>query len=151
MRSKDVIASLFWLIMGAGLIYEGYHEELGTLQEPGSGFVIFWMGAVMMALSLALLFISLFSPAPEEQTDDSWFGSGLKKVLAINCALVLYAYALIPLGFLLTTFCFMLFLFKVINMQGWFASIGGAAVSSLAFYLVFNYWLAVQLPEGILQ
>lgn len=151
MRSRDIVASFFWLLVGAGLIYEGYHTELGTLQEPGSGFVIFWIGIVIVGLSLVLLLMTVFKPAPIEGTSSSWFGPGLGKVLIISLALLLYAYALIPLGFLLTTFLFMLFLFKGINLQGWLASIGGAVLTSLAFYVVFSYWLAVQLPAGILE
>jgi len=151
MRSKDVMASLFWLLVGAGLIFEGYHEELGTLQEPGSGFVIFWMGIAMAGLSLLLLVMTLSKPAPAGEPDSPWFGPGLRKVLAITVALLLYAYALIPLGFLLTTFLLMFFLFKGINFQSWLVSISGAVISSLAFYVVFNHWLSVQLPEGIFK
>jgi putative tricarboxylic transport membrane protein len=151
MKSRDIIASIFWLLIGAGLIYEGYRAELGTLQEPGSGFVIFWMGIVIVGLSLVLLLVTLFKPPPGEEQPSPWFGPGLTKVLIISGALLAYAYALIPLGFLLTTFLFMFFLFKAINLQGWFASISGAIISSLVVYLVFSCWLAVQLPEGILR
>ncbi|MEW6114059.1 MAG: tripartite tricarboxylate transporter TctB family protein [Thermodesulfobacteriota bacterium] len=151
MRSRDIVASIFWLLVGAGLIYEGYRAELGTLQEPGSGFLIFWMGIVIVGLSLLLLFITLFKPAPAEEHPSPWFGPGLSKVLVISIALLLYAYALIPLGFLLTTFLFMFFLFKAINLQSWVVSISGAVISSLVIYLVFSCWLAVQLPEGILR
>jgi len=148
---KEQIASIFWLLLGAGLIFEGYRLEVGRLQEPGSGFVIFWMGIIISGLSLLLFASCLRHPAPKPEKPSPWFGRGWKKILAVLAALVVYAYLLIPLGFLLTTFLLMIFLFKGINPQRWLNALGGAVLSSLIVYLVFNYWLGVQLPQGIFR
>ena len=43
------------MAIGAGVCYGGYDLELGTLRDPGSGFMFFWVGIIMMGLSLAIL------------------------------------------------------------------------------------------------
>ena len=62
MRKRDIISSLFWLIVGIGVCYGGYDLDLGTLQEPGSGFVFFWMGIIMIGLSIGILAGALKKP-----------------------------------------------------------------------------------------
>jgi predicted anti-sigma-YlaC factor YlaD len=47
-------AALFWLGVGVFVTWQGWLLELGTLHEPGSGFVFFWLGLFMSALSLSI-------------------------------------------------------------------------------------------------
>jgi hypothetical protein len=65
-------------------------------------------------------------------------------------ALFVYAFALKYLGFLVTTFLFMVFLLKVIDPQRWGTVFITALVTSAAAQLLFKTWLKVQLPRGIL-
>ncbi len=54
MKKQDIISSLFWMVIGAGVCYGGYDLELGTLHDPGSGFMFFWVGLIMVGLSLSI-------------------------------------------------------------------------------------------------
>jgi putative tricarboxylic transport membrane protein len=54
-KKKDILSSLFWMAVGLGVCYGGYDLELGTLRDPGSGFMFFWVGLIMIGLSLAVL------------------------------------------------------------------------------------------------
>src|SRR4030043_1897171 len=58
-KKRDIISSLFWMAMGIGVCYGGYDLELGTLHDPGSGFMFFWVGIIMMGLSLSILIQAL--------------------------------------------------------------------------------------------
>jgi putative tricarboxylic transport membrane protein len=151
LKFKDPIAAIFWFLVGTGLIYEGYHLEVGTLPEPGAGFMIFWMGIIIVGLSLLLFGACLLRPVPQPEKPLPWFGRGWLKILVVVAALAVYAYFLLPLGFLLSTFLLMIFLFKGINPQRWLTALGGAVLSSLVVYLVFHYWLGVQLPQGLFR
>jgi uncharacterized BrkB/YihY/UPF0761 family membrane protein len=64
-------------------------------------------------------------------------------------ALVLYTILLKTLGFLLTTFLLVLYLFRVIEPLSWKKVFAGAFLTACGAYLVFDLWLQAQLPKGI--
>jgi uncharacterized BrkB/YihY/UPF0761 family membrane protein len=72
-----------------------------------------------------------------------------KVFLTLGCILV-YGVLLESLGFLLTTFLSMGFLFRVIDPQRWRTVLMGAFFSAVGAYLIFQTWLQVELPKGIL-
>jgi putative tricarboxylic transport membrane protein len=149
-KKKDILSSLFWLAMGFGVCYGGYDLELGTLRDPGSGFMFFWVGVIMIGLSLAVL-VKAIRMKPDQK------GVGLlrgevrwAKILSVLAALVLYAYVFTYLGFILSTVLLLLFLFKAVEPQKWSWAVMGAVISTLTAYGVFQLWLGSQLPRGFL-
>ncbi len=40
MRAADILSSLAWLGLGAGVAWAGWDLELGMLRDPGSGFML---------------------------------------------------------------------------------------------------------------
>ena len=150
MKKKDILSSLFWLAAGFGVCYGGYDLELGTLRDPGSGFMFFWVGVIMTGLSLAVL-VKAIRMKPDQK------GVGLlrgevrwAKILSVLAALVLYAYVFTYLGFILSTVLLLLFLFKAVEPQKWSWAVLGAVISTLTAYGVFQLWLGTQLPRGFL-
>ena len=150
MKKKDILSSLFWLAAGFGVCYGGYDLELGTLRDPGSGFMFFWVGVIMIGLSLAVL-VKAVRMKPDQK------GVGLlrgevrwAKILSVLAALVLYAYVFPHLGFILSTVLLLLFLFKAVEPQKWSWAVLGAVISTLTAYGVFQLWLGTQLPRGFL-
>ena len=138
------------MAIGIGVCYGGYDLELGTLHDPGSGFMFFWVGILMIGLSA-----SIFLRAIQMKADAggvSILGNDIRgqKILAVLAALFLYAYTFTSLGFILTTGLFLLFLFKAIEPQKWSWAVLGALISTLAAYGVFQLWLGSQLPRGLL-
>jgi hypothetical protein len=59
MHSKDIVSSLFWLLLGLVTCWGGYRLEIGTLCTPDSGFLIFGIGILIAALT-AIIFIRTF-------------------------------------------------------------------------------------------
>jgi putative tricarboxylic transport membrane protein len=151
MKQPDLISSLFWMVLALCLIFRGYGLELGTLSEPESGFIIFWAGILMIALAGAVLLITLREKKKQAKRTPLWTGTGWKKVVLITVALALYAYLLILLGFLVSTFLFLLFLFRVYEPQKWLTAVWVSALMVIVTYLVFDVWLGSQLPKGFLD
>jgi len=149
-KKRDIISSLFWMAMGFGLCYGGYDLDLGTLHDPGSGFMFFWVGIVMIGLSLTILIQAIKKPAVAGELKTLWTGIRWKKVISILGALILYAYVFVPLGFILSTILLLIFLFKAIEPQRWTWAILGAIVSTFAAYGLFHLWLRSPLPKGFL-
>ncbi len=151
MKSKDIISSLFWMAIGTGVCYGGYDLELGTLHDPGSGFMLFWVGIIMVGLSLSILVRAMREKTKAGEMKLIWSEVQWKKILAVIIALFLYAYAFSTLGFIFCTTLILIFLFKAVEPQRWSVAILGAILSTLTAYLVFQLWLGSQLPKGLLN
>lgn len=150
MKSRDTISSLFWMAMGVGICYGGVDLELGSLRDPGSGFMFFWVGVVMIGLSLSILIRATKKMAVAGELKVLWTEIRWKKIVSVLAVLFLYAYAFSFLGFILSTILLLIFLFKSVEPQRWLWAILGAIISTLAAYGIFRLWLGSQLPKGLL-
>jgi len=150
-KSKDIISSLFWMIVGAGVSYGGYDLDLGTLHDPGSGFIFFWVGLIMVGLSLSIFIRALKEKGKAGEMRLIWSEVQWKKIVSVLVALFLYGYFFQTLGFILSAALLLVFLFKAVEPQRWSVAILGAVVSSLVAYVVFQVWLGSQLPKGLLD
>jgi putative tricarboxylic transport membrane protein len=150
MKSRNFYSSLFWLALGVGVCYGGYDLDLGTLHDPGSGFMFFWVGLIMVGLSLVILVQGVRKGGDSQGVRAVFSGLRYPKVIYVLIALTVYAYVFNLLGFIPATVLLLIFLFKAIEPQRWSVAILGAVASSLIAYLVFQVWLGSQLPKGLL-
>ena len=145
MRS-DKILTFFWLLSGLLVMGEAYRLKIGELRRPGSGLFPFLIGLFLAVVSL----ISLRT-RPSKQPQQ---GTTQERPIYRNiflCLFALYAYILIFewLGFVPTTFLFMIFLLKGIERKGWTVSLVTAFLSAAVSYLFFGIGLRASLPKGI--
>jgi len=138
------------MVLGLGVSYGGWDLDLGTLHDPGSGFMFFWVGIIMVGLSLSVFVQGVRTRADSPGIRAVFSGLRWPKVVYVLIALSLYAYGFNLLGFILATVLLLIFLFKAIEPQRWSIAILGAVGSSVAAYLVFQVWLGSQLPKGLL-
>jgi len=151
MRSRDLFSSVFWMLIGIGVCIGGYDLNLGTLHDPGSGFIFFWVGVIMVGLSLIILLRAIRLERKAGELKSLWSEVRWKKIISVLLALFVYAYAFTSLGFILSTFLLLIFLFKAVEPQKWSVAIMGAILSALIGYGVFQLWLGSQLPKGLLN
>ena len=149
MSRADVGPALFWIAIAVWMAYAAFDLGLGSVQDPGSGFVLFWVAVSMLALSVAVLAAALRARAGEAGA--LWSDTRWGKIASVVLALIVYAVALPRLGFILTTTLVLFFLFKVIEPQRWWVAIVGAVASAIIGYVVFKVWLGAQLPSGWLE
>jgi hypothetical protein len=151
MRTGELLAAAFWLAVALGVSWSGWDLGLGTLSDPGPGGMIFWVGVVMTALSLAAL-LAAFAAAPAKGPDGGlgslWQGTRWWLVPYVVALLALYAWLLPALGFFATTVLLLLVLFLTIDRQNWITPPVGAVLATAAAYIVFHRWLGTQLPAG---
>ena len=147
-KTKITAASspLFWVVLGMLVCYGATRLGLGTVTEPGSGFIFFWSGVILVLLSLVALAESLRgdNDATAEISAINW-----RKVALVILALVLYAFLLERLGFVLTTFLLLSFLLAFIEDTYWGRSLGVAGAAALGSFAIFELWLKIRLPHGI--
>ena len=138
------------MAVGLGVCWGGYDLELGTLHDPGSGFMFFWVGLIMIGLSLSVLLGALRMKPDPQGLRHLWEEIRWRKILSVLLALFLYAYVFTRVGFILSTIPLLIFLFKAVEPQKWSWAVLGAVLSTLTAYGVFQLWLGSQLPRGFL-
>ncbi|MFT0213060.1 tripartite tricarboxylate transporter TctB family protein [Pseudomonas sp. F1_0610] len=100
-------------------------------------------------LILCLLCLcSLWVVIKPETVKSDW--SHLWSVAACIIALVVYTYIFQLLGFLLSTFSLMLFM-SYLFKSAWWHSFIFSALASIALYILFDRFLDVSLPLGLLE
>jgi len=151
MRSNDRYTSIFWGLLGLYLAYEGYRLKLGTLKNPQCGFLIFWAGMVLAGLSLILFFQAYFQRDRSGPKESLWKGVDWRKGTKMMVALLAYTLVFKWLGFIVSTFLLILFLFKGIEPQRWRTALILSVFTITVAYMVFGFFLELQFPAGILH
>ena len=146
-RTKTIGAgALFWIAAGLLACYGATRLGLGSVTEPGAGFIFFWLGVVLVILSLVVLIDSIRSSeaAARDIGEMNWI-----KITLVLVSLVLYAFFLEKLGFILTTFFLLSFLLSCIEDTNWIRSVGVAGAAALTCFALFELWLKIRLPKGL--
>jgi putative tricarboxylic transport membrane protein len=147
----DTFTSALALAVSAFILLQGRDLGLGRASDPGSGFILFWTGIIMTALSAVLLVQSLAAKAEDAAgMGDAFAGLRWGKVVYVVALMVLYASVVEYFGFILSTAALLLVLFKTVEPQSWRVAIIGSALTTLGAWAVFVAWLGTQLPVGIL-
>jgi len=153
MGKPDQFSSLFWLVVGMAVIYWSCRLGLGTLTNPGPGFLPFWCALILSGLS-CLVFLHRLLARTEGETRKLrhlWQGARWLRGIYVVAALLAYTLLFTTLGYLLSTIALLLFLFKAIEPQKWAVAVGGAILASLVSFVLFALWLDVQLPRGVVE
>jgi putative tricarboxylic transport membrane protein len=157
MKRYVLTDGLIWVLLGIGICIGSITLRLGDFHTPGAGFLPFISGALLGVFGLILMFSTLISQAREEKdagdekdpAKQGW-GRFLNPFLTVA---VLFGYILLlePLGFLITTFVCLLFLFKLSEPRRWVTPLLLSGATAVLSYLVFAVWLQCQLPKGLLK
>jgi putative tricarboxylic transport membrane protein len=150
MNFRDRMSGLFWLIISISICVQSIRINIGTLHNPGPGFLPFWAGVVLGIFSIVLLVTSILKGKGEKSISNLWKGMEWNKVIIILASLFIYAILLHKLGYLITTSGLFVLLFGVMRRQRLWIPVVSAVITALLSYLIFYVWLGVQLPKGIL-
>lgn len=146
MRSADRVTAVLLLIFSVAFAAGAlkYYSWWGP-GGPGSAFMPLCLGVVMAALSLYFLVRSLRSPWP----GGAWLprGEGLRSILVVLGATVLFVAALKVVGMILGTALYLAALIGYLGRHRWWVTLGVAVAAALVNWLVFVHWLRVPFPE----
>ena len=146
-NTSDRWSSFFWLLLSIFICVESYRLGLGSYHSPGAGFLPFWTGMILAALSI-LLFILTWGADEEGRV----FAERTQWRSIVFALALMLAYALVieKLGFVISTLLFVAALLRFVEHKSWRAAGATALITALATYVVFELWLQSQLPAGIL-
>ena len=144
--TADHCSNLFWFVLGLLICYGATRLGIGSVTDPGSGFIFFWSGLILALLSLILFAGPLRDVATETR---EIAGTNWAKISLVLVSLVLYVLFLEKLGFVLTTFLLLSFLLGVSEGKSWFRALGVAGTAALGSFVLFELWLKIRLPMGV--
>jgi len=150
-KKRDVIASL--VCLGVGGAFSLGSLKYGKIQSgfPSPTFFPFMGGLILMGLSLKELLNTLLRHEEREGDRERFFPQkdSLRRLTLAISALVGYVLLLEVLGFLVTSFLFMVPLLRFIEPQKWKTIVVTAFLTSALSYVLFQVLLNLRLPRGI--
>jgi hypothetical protein len=149
-KHEDFISGVFWLGIGVLLSFWSASYQIGSLIQPGPGFLPLALGLLLILLSLILVGKGLTSSHIVQTVPTSSLFGGWKKIAYTVLILALGAFFFERVGYLLTFFLLIMLLMRGAGSQNWQKTFLVAFCSALGVYLVFVLLLEQQLPRGLL-
>jgi putative tricarboxylic transport membrane protein len=139
---RELRSGLFFFGLSLLVLWESFRVELGTLKEPGSGFLSLFAGLGILALSLVLIIRGWGVREPGKPHSH--------RVTFAMISVFIYSFVLDSLGFILATFFLVAVLFRLGQPRSWWFLIGVSALVAFLSYLIFGVFLRVYFPQGFL-
>jgi putative tricarboxylic transport membrane protein len=149
LNNSELWGGLIGLALGVFVIRSGLKLKLGTINDPGSGYVLFYTGVLMCVFAVTIIVAAVTDGGPT--FGSRWEGTRWTKPLLVIGCLTAFAVALDPLGFLLSSIPMLLLLLRVIDPVRWTLAIPIAVFAPLGVWWVLKRMLLIQLPSGIFE
>lgn len=147
------VNTLVWgllILFGAFIVHQSLgHNYYGSDFGPGPGFFSFWLGILLIVLSV--IQIVMIYRRPAEPLPDGFIPhrDGVKRIMSIMAALIASLFLMNVLGFSLTMLGFCIFLLRRLGRQPWWLTLVLSFAASFGMAYLFGL-LQVVLPRGFL-
>ncbi|WP_291863032.1 tripartite tricarboxylate transporter TctB family protein [Bradyrhizobium sp.] len=148
-NNSELWGGLIGLVLGVFVVWSGLKLKLGTINDPGSGYVMFYTGILMCLFAVTIIIAAVTEGGAT--FGSRWTGARWTKPLVVIACLIAFALALDRLGFLLSTIPLMLLLLRLIDPVRWSLAIPIALLAPLGVWWVLKRLLLIQLPAGIFE
>ena len=148
-NNAELWGGAIWFAISLFVLDQGRKLGLGSVNAPGMGFMLFWIGVVMAGLSLGVAIQAIKNEGPSVRA--LWSGTRWVKTLIVIVTFGVYGFAFSSLGFLLSTIPLMLVLLRAIDPVRWEIAIPLAFGAPLLVWWVLQTLLQIQLPNGVFE
>jgi len=142
--SLEIAFDLLLTLLGAIIIIVSLGYGFGSFRRPGPGLYPFFIGLFIFIFSGILSKSGLRSPAPLALLNQE----GMKTFLLMIVFFCLWILIMPLIGYVVVTLLVTCGFCRVMKLEGWWKPISVSAGTTLFIYLLFDYWLYIDLPKG---
>ncbi len=143
-RALPLAFIAIWLILGLYFMLKGLELGLGSIANPGTGFMPFLVAILIIGFGI-MSAIPLLAPATESKADPVSI-QRLRDPAIVVVSMIAYSFALERIGFIASTGILILFLTRFVGRTTLLGAVVVSALSTLFCYVVFGVLLQVRLP-----
>ena len=147
--NTELWSGLVALALSLFVIWSGIDMGMGSITDPGSGYVLVYAGLLMILFSLIMLYSAVKDGGPTFLS--LWRDVLWTKPLIVIALLIAFTLAFETVGFLISTTILLLVLLRVIDPVPWVRATTIAVLVPLVCWYVLVKLLLIQLPAGIFQ
>jgi len=150
MKKRETIIAAIWMLFGLTVAIWSSTFPFGSRKSLGPAFLPFILGVIIVFFGTILFFQSLFSKKEKIFAPIVPKGTALTRVSLTLGGMLVAALLFDLVGFILSVFCLILLLFRIIEPKKWRTDLFYVTVFTFGSYLLFHLLLKVELPRGIL-
>jgi len=143
-RAVSLAFIAFWLVLGLYFVQQGRELRLGSISSPGTGFMPFVVGLVLIGFCTASavpLFMATAKRHPERLQIQR-----LRDPAIVVAAMIAYVLVLERIGFVASTAILIVFLTLIVGRTTLLRATIVGVLAPAVCYLVFGMLLGVRLP-----
>ena len=134
------------LVLGIVITAISFGYGFGSLARPGPGLYPVFLGMAIAVFSFFILRSDLRSETASPVLDKA----GARTLVFMTLIFCLWIVAMPLLGYVLVTLLATYAFCKAMKLEGWWKPLAVSGGTALFLYLLFDYWLYIDLPRGIL-
>ena len=157
---KEIASSLVLILFSLTFLVYTTRYPLDDWANPGPAVFPLLLGGVLLLLAAWQLIRALLAPGkPDREERKSSKVKALKaflrenqgeaKVIILNALLILYIFLVQWLGFFVSTFLLVILSSRLMEAKDWIRPIVLSAGVGLFCYFLFEVWLKLSFPRGI--
>lgn len=152
MIKSERISSIILIMFAAFILFETRKYPVGTIDNPGPGFLPILLGIAIGLMSIALLIRAWQADKARKIRIEKTLWpdkKGLFKVSLIFFSILIFTILFEVTGYIINIFFLFLILLKPVGKQRWIPTVIISTGAVLVSYLLFDRWLMLPLPRGI--
>jgi putative tricarboxylic transport membrane protein len=142
----ETIFDFILLVLGIIILVVSWGYGFGSFRRPGPGLYPFLIGAFVLLFSM-ILFILEMKPKKSEPVFSQ--GGALTFIL-MTITFCMWIWVMPFLGYVVVTFLATFAFCKIMKLEGWWKPLAVSVGTALFIYALFDYFLYIDLPRGIL-
>jgi hypothetical protein len=142
----ETLFNFVLLVLGIGIVVLSVGYGFGSLSRPGPGLYPAFLGAAIAICAFFVLLADLTTGAVRHRLDRR---SGFT-LFFMSLTFCLWIVAMPWLGYVIVTLLATFAFCKIMLLEGWVKPLAASAGTALFIYVLFDHWLYVDLPRGIL-
>jgi putative tricarboxylic transport membrane protein len=142
----ETIFDFILMVLGFIILIVSWGYGFGTFRRPGPGLYPFFIGALVLFFSMILLILEM----KPRKSEPVFIQGGPLTFIFMIITFCLWIVVMPFLGYVVVTFLATFAFSKIMKLEGWWKPLALSVGTAVFIYLLFDYWLYIDLPRGIL-